>query len=194
MVTIRRVMEMPMVAVTMEVTAHVRALPVTPVLLETVTTDSVVRTITVPVTAMMVNTIHVATTAVAISRVAVISNRAKTVGVSRVTDKTKVAISRAAIRVITVRATIITWVTTLKTKVAISRVSKVVTSRTVVAMRRAVVSRAVSVRVSRDKVVAMPMAAVRSSVVETMIRMPSTHRKSVLSIRRKITILRCPCA
>ena len=63
---------------------------------------------------------------------------------------------------------------------------QVVTSRTVVAMRRAVVSRAVSVRVSRDKVVAMPMAAVRSSVVETMIRMPSTHRKSVLSIRRKL--------
>lgn len=199
MVTVRRMREMPIAETSISMVEAIlpvpalRAMHVRP---EAAITASVAAATTVPVTTTM--------TAATISPVKtmVVTSSAITAGASRVTDRTKVATARVitaikADRTLTRKAVTSPAVRKVVTSpvrmVVISPASKAAIREPTVTATSSAADKEVAIAPD-SKVRAATRITALSNAVATMTLMPSIHKKSVWSIRKKIMTLRYPSA
>lgn len=205
MVTVRRMREMPIAETSISMVEAIlpvpalRAMHVRP---EAAITASVAAATTVPVTTTMTAaTISPVKTMVVTSN-AVVTSSAITAGASRVTDRTKVATARVitaikADRTLTRKAVTSPAVRKVVTSpvrmVVISPASKAAIREPTVTATSSAADKEVAIAPD-SKVRAATRITALSNAVATMTLMPSIHKKSVWSIRKKIMTLRYPSA
>lgn len=196
MVTVRRMREMPIAETSISMVEAIlpvpalRAMHVRP---EAAITASVAAATTVPVTTTMTAaTISPVKTMVVTSN-AVVTSSAITAGASRVTDRTKVATARVITAIKADRTLTRKAVTSPVRMVVISPASKAAIREPTVTATSSAADKEVAIAPD-SKVRAATRITALSNAVATMTLMPSIHKKSVWSIRKKIMTLRYPSA